>query len=59
MKKYKTLIVIFSSVILGCSASLIINKGDGNEFDTDVKSAPKTNIDSLNILSKNKNDKNQ
>ena len=59
MKRYKTIIVFLSVLILGCSASLIINKGDGNEFEADVKSEPKTKIDSLSILSKNKNDKNQ
>jgi len=59
MKRYKTIIVFLSVLILGCSASVIISKGDRNQFETDVKSEPKTKIDSLSILSKNKNDKNQ
>ena len=55
MKRYKTIIVFLSVLILGCSASVIINKGDGNELKTDVKSEPKTDlkVDSLQVLTKN------
>jgi len=47
-------------MLIKCSSSIVINKGDGNEFETDVSSEPKTNveIDSLKILNKDNNLKN-
>ena len=59
-KEIKMIVVLCSMLILGCSASLIINKGDNNVIDTDVKSTPSTKIalDSLSILN-NVKDKNK
>ena len=51
------IVVLCSMLILGCSASLIINKGDNNRINTTIDTEPNTDIklDSISILDKDKN----
>ena len=60
-KQIKILIVLYLMLIVGCSASFIVNKGDNNVIETKIDTTPNTSIelDSINVLSdkKNKNNK--
>ena len=58
MKKEKQMVVVLvSMILLGCSASLIINKGNNNEIDTHIRTNPDTDVklDSISILNKDNN----
>jgi len=56
-KKTQMLIVLCTLILIGCSASMVINKGDNNKINTTIDTEPDTNvkIDSVSILDKNKN----
>ena len=56
-KETRMLIVLGVLLIIGCSSSIIINKGNNNKINADINTEPKTHldVDGLNILSSTKN----
>ena len=56
-KEVKIIIVLCSILILGCSASFVVSKGDNNVIDTQISTEPTTDIklDSVGIIPKRKN----